>query len=148
MKTKGIFVLGLALLSSAAVLAQGGRPGGGRPVNPGQERAAEVKLRNTENKAARAESHADKRQHGEAAAQSRAHDKALKNANENAALKGSGKTGAEGDHNEHAEKRREGERKKDGEMRKDDEGRKGGEKRKDGEKRKGGNKPEGKGTNG
>jgi hypothetical protein len=153
MKTKGILVVALAILGSTTAMAQGGRPGG-RPVNPGQERAAEVKLRNAENKTAKAEGHSDKRQHGEATAQSHANEKGLKNSNENSALKGTGKHGAEADHKEHADKKRGGDRNKDGEVRKDGEKRgdgdkrKDGEKRKDGDKKRDGDKKEGQGTNG
>ena len=93
MKTKEILVFALAIMGSTAVMAQGGRPNG-RPVNPGQERAAEVKQRNIENKAEKLENKAskietrsEKRQHGAETAQRHANEKALKNANENSALK-------------------------------------------------------------
>ncbi len=131
MKTKVMLVIAVAFLSATAIFAQGGRPSG-RPVNSGQERAAEVKLRNAENKAAKADNHAEHRQHGAETAQAHANEKGIKNSNERSALKGTGKRGSEGDHKDHAEKRKDGDKRKDG------------EKTRDGEKRKDGGKVEGK----
>lgn len=80
-----LLAVGMALVGAVHVSAQS-RPTG-RPVNVGQERAAEVKLRNAEKQATQAQRHTEARKHGSETATSRANEKALEKSNEKSALK-------------------------------------------------------------
>lgn len=80
-----LLALGVSLVGAIQVSAQS-RPTG-RPVNVGQERAAEVKLRNAEKQAAQVQRHTEARKHGSETATSRANEKALEKSNEKSALK-------------------------------------------------------------